>query len=156
MKNYTTEKLRLDLTEDEDGELVDLAAIEWERQLSEGHEILEGRIAAPGEVIPEGAIALEGGWILEIVKCPTQESASPFNRDTYAVPDGIIDDLDRRDLGKIQTYVKQDSDGKYLTRGRAVIADRTKLTFSRATELLRKYHSGIRLKPINLDSPVYK
>jgi hypothetical protein len=78
------------------------------------------------------------------------------NPDAYAIPDGIVDFFDQHDLGLIQTYVMQDSDGKYLTRSRTTIADRTHLSYARVTELFRKHHSGIRIQPINLDSDLYK
>lgn len=66
--NYTTRKLQLDLSEDENGELVDPAAIEWEKQLSEGHTIPQGRILPPNEPRSETSIELVGGSILEILQ----------------------------------------------------------------------------------------
>jgi hypothetical protein len=72
MRTFTTEALNLDLSEDENGELIDPAAIAWEKQLwekqlSEGHTIPEGRILAPGELIPDGAIHIEGGHVLVLI-----------------------------------------------------------------------------------------
>jgi hypothetical protein len=66
--NYTTRKLQLDFSEDSNGELIDPAAIAWEKQLSEGHTIPEGRILAAGEVVPDDAIAFENGEYLVLKK----------------------------------------------------------------------------------------
>jgi hypothetical protein len=65
----------------------------------------------------------------------------------------VINPEDQRDLPQISYYVREDSQGPYLIRVRETIANETKQTYARVTELLRRYHPGIRQIPINLDLP---
>jgi hypothetical protein len=55
----------IDWSEDENGDFVSPLAREWERQLPKSGPIREGRILPKEETIPEGAIMLLDGSVLE-------------------------------------------------------------------------------------------